>query len=253
VVAGGEGGQHRADDAVVSRVDHAQRQQHRVGQRHRRRNEKLTGLWSIVRRDLAILGADLASAKQAAVLTDSIVVGGRMFTDDARVIEDVLAWAVPLVVGCEPTGHRWEPLLNRTRARGIELRVVTLYDCLDTFTRLLAPFVPFVTEEVWQRLVRPGNPDAADSVHLADWPAQPQPALLDENLLVQMDAARAVTEAGRSARKASGVRIRQPLARALVGLPAGVTLSTELLDDIAEELNVKQLSPLSATDAVDSR
>ncbi|MDT7584161.1 MAG: isoleucyl-tRNA synthetase [Pseudonocardiales bacterium] len=143
--------------------------------------------------------------------------------------------------------------VRRSRSRfwaGDANALVTLYDCLDTLTRLLAPFVPFVTEEIWQHVVRPGNPDAADSVHLADWPAQPQPARLDENLLAQMDAARAVTEAGRSARKASGVRIRQPLARALVGLPAGVTLSAELLDDIAEELNVKQLSPLSATDAV---
>jgi isoleucyl-tRNA synthetase len=143
--------------------------------------------------------------------------------------------------------------VRRSRSRfwaGDANALVTLYACLDTLTRLLAPFVPFVTEEIWQHVVRPGNPDAAHSVHLADWPAQPQPARRDENLLAEMDAARAVAEAGRSARKASGVRIRQPLARALVGLPAGVTLSAELLDDIAEELNVKQLSPLNATDAV---
>jgi transposase len=98
----------------------------------RRRNEKLTRLRSIVRRDLAVLGVDLASAKQAAVLTDhdSIVVGRRMFSGDAWVIDDILDWAAPLaasagfagiVLGCEPTGHRWKPLLERARARGIEL------------------------------------------------------------------------------------------------------------------------------------
>jgi transposase len=98
----------------------------------RRRNEKLTRLRSIVRRDFAILGVDLASAKQAAVLTDhdSVVVGRRMFTGDAWVIDDILDWAAPLVaqagfaglvLGCEPTGHRWKPLLDRARARGIEL------------------------------------------------------------------------------------------------------------------------------------
>jgi transposase len=98
----------------------------------RRRNEKLIRLRSIVRRDYAILGVDLASARQAAVLTDhdSVVLGRRMFTGDAWVIDDILDWAAPLaaavgfagmVLGCEPTGHRWKPLLDRAQARGIEL------------------------------------------------------------------------------------------------------------------------------------
>jgi transposase len=98
----------------------------------RRRNEKLSRLRSIVRRDFAVLGVDLASAKQAAVLTDhdSVVIGRRMFTGDAWVIDDILDWAAPIaaaagfagvVLGCEPTGHRWKPLLDRARARGIEL------------------------------------------------------------------------------------------------------------------------------------
>jgi transposase len=98
----------------------------------RRRNEKLSRLRSIVRRDLAVLAVDLASAKQAAVLTDhdSVVLARRMFLGDAWVIDDVLNWALPLaaeagfagiVLGCEPTGHRWKPLLDRARARGIEL------------------------------------------------------------------------------------------------------------------------------------
>jgi transposase len=98
----------------------------------RRRNERLARLRSIVRRDYAVLAVDLASAKQAAVLTDhdSMVLGRRMFLGDAWVIDDVLDWAAPLaaeagfagiVLGCEPTGHRWKPLLDRARARGIEL------------------------------------------------------------------------------------------------------------------------------------
>jgi len=98
----------------------------------RRRNERLTRLRSIVRRDFAVLGVDLASGKQAAALCDhdSRVLARRMFTGDAWVIEEILDWAVPLateagfagiVLGCEPTGHRWKPLLDRARARGIEL------------------------------------------------------------------------------------------------------------------------------------
>lgn len=98
----------------------------------RRRNERLARLRSIVRRDYAILGVDLAAGKQAAALTDhdSVVLARRMFIGNAWVIDDILDWAVRIaaeagfvgiVLGCEPTGHRWKPLLDRARARGIEL------------------------------------------------------------------------------------------------------------------------------------
>jgi len=98
----------------------------------RRRNAKLTRLRSVVRPDLAIVGIDLASAKQAAVVTDhdSITLGRKMFDGDPWVIDDIIDWAVPIseeagfagiVVGCEPTGHRWKPVLERCRARGIEV------------------------------------------------------------------------------------------------------------------------------------
>jgi transposase len=98
----------------------------------RRRNEKLTRLRSIVRSDLAVVGIDLASAKQAAVVADhdSITLGRRMFDGDPWVIDDIVDWALPIaidagfagvVVGCEPTGHRWKPVLERCRARGVEV------------------------------------------------------------------------------------------------------------------------------------
>lgn len=98
----------------------------------RRRNEKLTRLRSIVRSDLAIVGIDLASAKQAAVVADhdSITLGRRMFNGDPWVIDEILDWALPIaqeagfagvVVGCEPTGHRWKPVLERSRARNVEM------------------------------------------------------------------------------------------------------------------------------------
>lgn len=98
----------------------------------RRRNEKLSRLRSIVRPDVAIVGIDLASAKQAAVVADhdSITLGRRMFDGDPWVIDEIVDWALPIaldagfagiVVGCEPTGHRWKPVLERCRARGIEV------------------------------------------------------------------------------------------------------------------------------------
>jgi len=98
----------------------------------RRRNAKLARLRSIVRADLAIVGIDLASAKQAAVVTDhdSITLARKMFDGDPWVIDDIIDWALPvaaeagfagIVVGCEPTGHRWKPVLERCRARDIEV------------------------------------------------------------------------------------------------------------------------------------
>ena len=98
----------------------------------RRRNEKLARLRSIVRPELAVVGIDLASAKQAVVVADhdSITLGRRMFLGDPWVIDDILDWVLTfateagfdgVVVGCEPTGHRWKPVLERCRARGVEV------------------------------------------------------------------------------------------------------------------------------------
>ncbi|SDG59658.1 Isoleucyl-tRNA synthetase [Lentzea fradiae] len=142
--------------------------------------------------------------------------------------------------------------VRRTRQRfweGDQDALVTLYECLDVVTRLLAPFVPFISEEVWQRVIRPGAPSAAESVHLASWPRADQ-RLVDAGLSKQVASARGLAELGRAARKATGIRVRQPLGNALVGLPPGVQVGQELLDDIAAELNVKVLQPLGAGDEV---
>ena len=144
--------------------------------------------------------------------------------------------------------------VRRSRQRfweGDNDALVTLYECLDILTRLLAPFLPFITEEVWRRVVRPGDPAAAESVHLTSWP-EPDRELIDPALHERVATARALAEAGRAARKVAGIRVRQPLARALVGLPPGVSLTQHLIDDVADELNVKVLQPLdSASEAVD--
>jgi isoleucyl-tRNA synthetase len=127
--------------------------------------------------------------------------------------------------------------------------LATLHECLDVLTRLLAPFVPFITEEVWRRAVRPGLVEAPESVHLATWPVA-DPELIDPVLAEHVRVARTLAEAGRAARRSSGVRVRQPLGRALVGLP--VDLPRDLLDDVAAELNVKRFEPL-AGEVVDVR
>lgn len=118
----------------------------------------------------------------------------------------------------------------------------TLYECLETLTRLMAPMVPFVTDHVWD-VIRPE--DAPESVHLASWPSVRE-ELLDADLTAQMALVRRVVELGRSARAAGGVRTRQPLGRALVGAPGWAALPGQLRAQISEELNLVAFEELSS-------
>jgi len=118
----------------------------------------------------------------------------------------------------------------------------TLHECLQTLTRLMAPVTPFLTDYVWDVL---RGEDVPDSVHLASWPTA-DTALIDENLSAQMALARRVVELGRSARAAAVVRVRQPLARAVVGAAGFANLPADLRAQIAEELNVHELDTLAA-------
>ena len=136
--------------------------------------------------------------------------------------------------------------VRRSRRRfwsGDPAALATLHTSLETLTRLLAPMVPFITERVWQDLVRPVSADAPESVHLTSWPDVDQ-GLADPALSEQMALVRRLVELGRAARAASAVRIRQPLSRALVGASGFARLPEELRAQIAEELNVGSLAAL---------
>jgi isoleucyl-tRNA synthetase len=118
----------------------------------------------------------------------------------------------------------------------------TLYQVLTTLCRLLAPLVPFVTEAMYQNLVRSVNADAADSVHHTAWP-EADLAVVDEDLLARMALARQVVALGHSARNSRNVKLRQPLARALIYRQSGASeLDQELVDLVHDELNVKQVA-----------
>jgi isoleucyl-tRNA synthetase len=121
--------------------------------------------------------------------------------------------------------------------------LTTLHECLHVVTRLLAPFIPFITEYVWRKAIKPGEASAADSVHLASWPT-PDAARADHELRANMATTRQLVEVGRSARKASNIRVRQPLRRALIGVPGGGELPAELVAEIADELNVREVTVL---------
>jgi len=132
--------------------------------------------------------------------------------------------------------------VRRSRARfwksGDPAAHATLHECLRTTALLLAPLCPFVADEIWSNL---GGTD--ESVHLADWP-DVDAAAIDRALERDVEAARQVVTLGRAARTDAKLRVRQPLARALVLLPGGTQLPTELLDEVAEELNVKRIEPV---------
>ncbi|GAA3163618.1 isoleucine--tRNA ligase [Planomonospora alba] len=138
--------------------------------------------------------------------------------------------------------------VRRSRRRfwsGDASAFATLYECLSTVTRLMAPVVPFITDYVWDVLRTDADPV---SVHLATWP-EVDSALLDAALSEQMALVRRLVELGRSARASSGVKTRQPLGRALVGAPGWAALSPELRELIADELNVQALQDLSGIGA----
>jgi len=119
----------------------------------------------------------------------------------------------------------------------------TLYECLVTTSRLVAPFVPFLAETLWQNLVTAVWGDRAiESVHLADFPV-PDAAVVDPQLSERMSIMREVVSSGRSARMAAKLKVRQPLDKVEVIL-ADPT-QREWLEShaalIADELNVKQV------------
>jgi len=116
----------------------------------------------------------------------------------------------------------------------------TLYHVLTTLTRLLAPFTPFVTEVMYQNLVRGVDSSAPESVHHTSWPEADE-ATLDQSLLDQMDLARRIASLGLSARGSANIKVRQPLARALVNVGQAVSLTPELTAIVVDELNVKKL------------
>ncbi|MFR8078742.1 MAG: isoleucine--tRNA ligase [Christensenellales bacterium] len=112
----------------------------------------------------------------------------------------------------------------------------TLYQVLETLTRICAPFVPFMTESMYQNLVRSVDSSAPESVHLTTWP-DVNVAAIDKDLEAQMETALQLVVLGRSARNAAKVKNRQPLSRMLV--QGAEPLSDEVQSIILDELNVK--------------
>ena len=131
---------------------------------------------------------------------------------------------------------------DRFWAKGMEddkiAAYMTLYTALVTLSKLAAPFIPFMTEEIYRNLVCSVDKSAPISVHLCDYPTVNE-AFVNKALEQDMDEALAVVTLARAARAASNVKTRQPLSKMYVA--GAKTLGQEYIDIISEELNVKNV------------
>ncbi len=132
---------------------------------------------------------------------------------------------------------------DRFWAKGMEQDKVsaymTLYTALVTLSKLAAPMIPFMTEQIYQNLVRNVDKSAPESIHLCDYP-QVNEQLIDKKLEVDMDEVLDIVVLGRAARNEANIKNRQPIADMYV--KSDNVLDKFYTDIIKDELNVKQVS-----------
>ena len=147
----------------------------------------------------------------------------------ALLIDDVSNWYVR-----RSRRRFWRTDPNVPRSDSLAAQA-TLLEVLQRVTLLIAPFCPFVAERLYRELFDLGE---MASVHLADWPSS-NPERRDAALESSMEVARRLTSLGRAARAEAGVKVRQPLSRALVFLPQGSSMPP--VGIVEDELNVDEL------------
>ena len=123
----------------------------------------------------------------------------------------------------------------------------TLYECLVTLSKLLAPTMPFIADELYLNLVGSVDASVAESVHLAAWPDH-DPALIDEKLNAEMNLVMRMTSLGHAARNKANRKVRQPLSEVAfsVSNQEEEKVIAGYADLLADELNVKKVRLLNA-------
>jgi isoleucyl-tRNA synthetase len=126
----------------------------------------------------------------------------------------------------------------------------TLYQCLVTLSKLLAPFAPFIAEELHQNLFRSVDPQGTESVHLIDFPIADETKINDK-LNSEVELTMRIASLGRAARAKSGIKVRQPLSKAvvIVETEGEKTALESLVGEVMEEINVKQIVVLGEASA----
>ncbi len=138
----------------------------------------------------------------------------------------------------------WYVRRSRERfwAKGMEQDKIhaymTLYTALVTVAKAAAPMIPFMTEDIYQNLVRKVDAAAPESIHLCDFP-KVREEYIDRELEASMDEVRKIVVMGRACRNTAGIKNRQPVGTIYVKAP--FTLDNYFSDIICDELNVKKL------------
>ncbi len=129
---------------------------------------------------------------------------------------------------------------------------LTLHTCLVSIAKLMAPLAPFVSEEIYQNLVCEVDSNAPNSVHLAEYPTADQ-TLIDQSLMEATRLAMRIASMGRGARSKGGIKVRQPLARVVVGTRTLTETETlrQVESQILDELNIKVLEEGDQTGIID--
>lgn len=124
----------------------------------------------------------------------------------------------------------------------------TLHECLTTLVKLMAPFTPFMTEEIYQNIGRSGG---KESVHLEDWPTVDE-SLIDTRLGDATRLAVRLSGLGRAARSKAGIKVRQPVSRVAFKLrsPEERALLDQVAAQVKDELNAKEIDVLQDVSAV---
>lgn len=119
---------------------------------------------------------------------------------------------------------------------------LSLYETLLKLSQILAPIIPFITEEIYQNLVRNIDEQAPESIHHTSFP-EVNENLINEKLEKEIKAIQKVVELGRASRWAKKIRIRQPLSKLYIRIPDELSKEAgkELLKDVREELNIKEI------------
>lgn len=132
----------------------------------------------------------------------------------------------------------WKSEMNENKLAAYQ----TLYECLVTVSKLVAPFAPFIAEELFQNLNSVTKSEKIESVHLSDYP---QVGEIDKELEQKMDAAQQVVYLVRAIRAKSNLKVRQPLKKLIVVIDKNMKDAIfKMKDVILEELNIKELEIL---------
>ncbi|MCR4315856.1 MAG: class I tRNA ligase family protein [Planctomycetes bacterium] len=132
----------------------------------------------------------------------------------------------------------------------------TLYEVLTTLIRIEAPMLPFLTEEIYQNLVRSVDPDAPESIHLCEYPRVNE-ALIDNELERSVECVIRTKNAGLSLRNQTKVKIRQPLSKLAIKprdeFDRRILQDAHFAQEVMEEINVKSIELIDAEDRLVSR